>query len=111
MVNWACFLFLLFFAAVIAANAILYWGFRETTKAGIWPKERFFGFEIRSPFHHLAVIRSLRQRIRNTEDPVESRRYRRWLNATLVGHGLSFFALALFLAFLWLFSRIPAPHR
>jgi len=99
---------LLFFPSIIAGNVMLLWVFRETKKAGIWPTEKFFGFEIRRPFQLFSVIKLLRQRIQDTEDAVEVRRYRRWLNAIFLGYGLGFFALAVLLAFApWLYSQIP----
>ena len=108
MPNAAIVLNLLFFPSIIAATAILFWVFRETKKAGIWPTEKFFGFEIRSPYRVFAVIKLLRQHIQSTEDAVEERRYRRWLNAIFLGYSLGLFALAVFLAFVpWLYSQIP----
>ena len=90
---------LLCFPSMIAANVILFWVIRETKKAGIWPTETFFGGRRRRPFKILTVIKSLRQRIQKTEDAVEARRYRRWLQAIYLGYGLGCFALAVLLAF------------
>lgn len=102
VLNW------LVLPSLIAGNVMLLWVFRETKKAGIWPTEKSFGFERRRPFQLFSVIKLLRQRIQDTEDAVEARRYRRWLNAMFLGYGLCFFALAVFLAFVpWLYSQVP----
>jgi hypothetical protein len=71
----------LFFPLVIAANILLAWAFLETTKAGIWPKGRFFGFLCRRPFQLLSVIKVLQQRIQDAENATEARRFRRCLHA------------------------------
>lgn len=108
MPNAAIALNLLFFPSIIASNAILFWVFRETKKAGLRTTESFFGFKITRPLQIFALIKLLRQHIRITEDVVEERRYRRWLNAIYLGYGLGFFALAVLLAFVpWLYSLIP----
>ena len=99
---------LLFFPSIIAANAILFWVIKETKKAGIWPTEKFFGFDRRRPFQVFAVVKLLGQRIRDTDDVVEAQRYRRWLNAIFLGYGLGAFSLAVLLGFApWLISQIP----
>lgn len=99
----AIILSLLFFPSLLAANVILLWAFRETKKAGVWPTEKFFGFEIRRPFQLLFVVKRLRQELRDTRDPVESRRYRQWLTLILLGYGLGAFAFAVLIVFLpWL---------
>jgi len=50
---------LLFFPSIIAGNAILFWVFGETKKAGIWPTAKYLGFNRRYPFQLLFVIRLL----------------------------------------------------
>ena len=81
---------LLFFPSIIVGKAVLFWAFRETTKAGIWPTERFFGFQCRRSFQLFSVIKSLRQLIQDTDDAVAVRRYRRWLNAIFLVRVLHF---------------------
>lgn len=99
---------LLFFLPLLAANAILLWVLREVTEAGLWPTEKFFGFTVRRPGRLFSVIKLLRQRIQDAEDPVEVRRYRRWLHAIFLGYGLGLFAFAVVVVLLpWLSSQIP----
>jgi hypothetical protein len=99
---------LLFFPSIIVGNVLLFWVSRETRKAGIWPTEKFVSFQIRSPLHLFSVIKLLRQRIQDTEEAEEVRRYRRWLIAISWGYGLCFFAFAVLLAFFpWLCSQVP----
>lgn len=101
-------LFWLFFVPLVAANAILLWVARGTKRAGIWPTERFFGFRILNSLQLFAVMRHLRQRIRDAEDAGEATRCRRWLYGIYWGYGLGFFALAVFLASTpWLYSQVP----
>ena len=108
MPNAAIVLTLLFFPSIVASNVILFWVRKEARKAGVWPTERLFGFTISRRWGIFADIKLLRQLIQNTEDTVEERKYRRWLNATFLGWGLGVFALAVFLAFVpWLYSQVP----
>ncbi len=86
---------LLFFPAIIASSVIFIWVTRKTKKAGIWPTEKCFGFERLKPLQTLVVIKLLRQLIQDTEDAVEAKQYRRWLNAIFLSYGLGFFALAI----------------
>jgi hypothetical protein len=99
---------LLFFPSMIASIALLFWVFKTTKKEGMWPTERFFGFERRRPFQLFGVIKLLRKRVLETQDVGEARRCRKLLNALYWGYGLNVFALAVLLAFApWLFFQVP----
>lgn len=96
------------YPSLLVGNVLLLWVREQTHRAGIWPSEKFLGFDRPRRSGYIHVIRNLRRRIDETADAAEVRQFRRWLRAMYLGLGLCLFALAIFLAFLpWSFYQIP----
>ena len=79
---------ILFFPAIIAGNALLFWAYRSAQREGIWPTEPFFGFRRRQSFQLFNVISRLREGAQQTKDEPLAIHSRKVLLAIYLGNGL-----------------------